>query len=58
MMAQKGLKAKRKTQSFYDRIAEVQSLAMKLNGYRDSVAKYLRSLDLNLGPDSFLTAAA
>jgi len=54
MMAQKGLKAKRKTQSFYDRIAEVQSLAMKLNGYRDSVAKYLRSLDLNLGPDSFV----
>ena len=54
MMAQKGLTAKRKTQSFYDRIAEVQSLAMKLNGYRDSVAKYLRSLDLNLGPDSFV----
>ena len=54
MMAQKGLAAKRKTQSFYDRIAEVQSLAMKLNGYRDSVAKYLRSLDLNLGPDSFV----
>src|SRR4029079_2651371 len=54
MMAQKGLTAKPKTQSFYDRIAEVQSLAMKLNGYRDSVAKYLRSLDLNLGPDSFV----
>lgn len=54
MMAQKGLKAKPKTQTFYDRIAEVQSLAMKLNGYRDSVAKYLRSLDLNLGPESFV----
>lgn len=54
MMAQKGLKAKRKTQSFYDRIAEVQNLAMKVNGYRDSVAKYLRSLDLNLGPDSYV----
>src|SRR5882757_9704099 len=42
-----------KTQGLYDRIVEVQNLAMKLNGYRASVAKYLKSLDLDIGPDSF-----
>jgi len=41
-------RAKTKTQSFYDRIADVHNLALKVNGYRTSVAKYLRSLDLNL----------
>jgi ubiquinone/menaquinone biosynthesis C-methylase UbiE len=43
---------RKKTQSFYDRIADVHNFALKLNGYRRSVAKYLRSLDLELGPDS------
>jgi len=56
-MAQRGIAAKSKTQSFYDRIADVHNLAMKVNGYRASVAKYLRSLDLNLGPDSFVLDA-
>ena len=46
-----------KTQGFYDRIADVQSLAMKLNGYRASVAKYLKSLDLKIGPDSLVLDA-
>jgi len=35
-----------RTRGFYDRIADVQNLAMKINGYRDSVKKYLRGLDL------------
>ncbi|HRI03924.1 MAG TPA: class I SAM-dependent methyltransferase [Pyrinomonadaceae bacterium] len=46
-----------KTQGLYDRIADVQNLAMKLNGYRESVAKYLRSLNLDLGPDSLILDA-
>lgn len=50
-------RAKTKTQSFYDRIADVHNLALKVNGYRKSVAKYLRSLDLNLGPDSMVLDA-
>jgi ubiquinone/menaquinone biosynthesis C-methylase UbiE len=49
--------AKTKTQTFYDRIAEVHNLAMKLNGYRDSVAKYLSSLELKIGPDSMVLDA-
>ena len=36
---------KTKTQGLYDRIADVHNLAMKVNGYRASVAKYLKSLD-------------
>lgn len=56
-MATKGQKSKSKTQTFYDRIAEVQTLAMKLNGYRESVAKYLLSLDLDIGPDSVIMDA-
>lgn len=48
---------KTKTQGFYDRIADVQNLASKVNGYRASVAKYLRSLDLAIGPDSFVLDA-
>ena len=39
---------KTKTQNFYDRIAEVHNLTLKLNGYRASVAKFLRSLDLKV----------
>jgi ubiquinone/menaquinone biosynthesis C-methylase UbiE len=37
---------KNKTQKFYDRIADVHNLAMKINGYRTSAAKYFRSLRL------------
>jgi len=39
---------KTKTQNFYDRIAEVHNLTLKVNGYRVSVAKFLRSLDLKV----------
>ena len=46
-----------KTQTFYDRIADVQNLAMKVNGYRASVAKYLRSLDLQLDENSLVLDA-
>ena len=49
--------AKTKTQNFYDRIADVHSLALKVNGYRASVAKYLRSLDLKLDKDSYVLDA-
>lgn len=56
-MASDGNKSKSKTQSFYDRIAEIQTLAMKLSGYRDSVAEYLLSLDLEIGPDSMILDA-
>ncbi len=52
-----GKSAKTKTQGLYDRIADVQHLAMKVNGYRASVAKYLRSLDLNIEPDSVVLDA-
>ena len=48
---------RKKTQSFYDRIADVHNFALKLNGYRRSVAKYLRSLDLELGPESVVLDA-
>ena len=48
---------KQKTQSFYDRIAEVHNLALKVNGYRRSVARYLNSLDLEIGPDSVVLDA-
>jgi ubiquinone/menaquinone biosynthesis C-methylase UbiE len=46
-----------KAQGLYDRIADVQHLAMKINGYRASVAKYLNSLDLDLGADSLVLDA-
>lgn len=49
--------AKTKTQNFYDRIADVHNLALKVNGYRRSVAKYLRSLDLNLNSESLVLDA-
>lgn len=48
---------KTKTQSFYDRIADVHSLALKVNGYRASVAKYLSSLDLKIDEDSYILDA-
>lgn len=56
-MARDGAVTRKKTQSFYDRIADVHNFALKLNGYRRSVAKYLRSLDLELGPDSIVLDA-
>jgi ubiquinone/menaquinone biosynthesis C-methylase UbiE len=55
--ASKRLQARSKTQNFYDRIADVHNIALKLNGYRDSVAKYLRSLDLEIDSDSFVLDA-
>ncbi len=51
-MPKNGATAKTKPQELYDRIADVQKLAMKINGYRTSVAKYLRSLDLRVDADS------
>ncbi|MEJ7622575.1 MAG: class I SAM-dependent methyltransferase [Pyrinomonadaceae bacterium] len=50
-------KTKPKAQDFYDRIADVHHLAMKVNGYRSSVAKYLKSLDIEIGPDSLVLDA-
>lgn len=52
MKPKSGVVRKTKTQGFYDRIADVHNLALKVNGYRASVAKYVRSLDLSLGPES------
>ena len=48
---------KKQTQGLYDRIADVQNLAMKVNGYRTSVAKYLKSLQLEIGPESLVLDA-
>ncbi|MBV9216367.1 MAG: class I SAM-dependent methyltransferase [Acidobacteria bacterium] len=56
-MARNGTAVKTKTQGLYDRIADVQNLAMKINGYRASVARYLRSLELNIGMDSLVLDA-
>lgn len=43
-----------KTANFYDRIAEVHNLALRLNGYKDSVAKFLKSLNLAIDSDSMV----
>lgn len=48
---------KSKTQNFYDRIADVHNLALKVNGYRKSVEKFLRSLDLQLDENSYVLDA-
>lgn len=48
---------KTKTQNFYDRIADVHNLALKFNGYRQSVEKYLKSLDLQIDENSFVLDA-
>lgn len=56
-MAKGSQKEATKTQGFYDRIADVHNLALKVNGYRRSVANYLRSLDLTVGPDAFVLDA-
>ena len=41
-------KARNQTANFYDRIADVHNLALKFNGYKESVAKFLRSLNLEV----------
>lgn len=46
-----------KTQKFYDRLADAHSVALHLNGYRKSVARYLRSIDIGIGPDSVVLDA-
>ena len=46
-----------KTQTFYDRIADVHNLAMKVNGYRASVAKHLGSLGLKIDEHSLVLDA-
>lgn len=52
-MARNAAKPKKtRTQSFYDRIAEIHNFTLKINGYRASVAKFLRSLDLKLDKES------
>jgi len=56
-MPKKAALTRTKTQGFYDRIADVQNVAMKINGYRRSVAKYFRSLDLNIDSDSVVLDA-
>ena len=56
-MAQKTKRAKSETQTFYDRIADVQNLAMKINGYRASVAKFVRELDLEINENSLVLDA-
>jgi ubiquinone/menaquinone biosynthesis C-methylase UbiE len=45
------------TQSFYDRIADVHNLALKINGYRQSVEKYLKRLDLKIDENSYVLDA-
>lgn len=47
----------RKTKNFYDRIADVHNLALKLNGYKDSVAKFLKSLNLTVTPKTMVLDA-
>jgi ubiquinone/menaquinone biosynthesis C-methylase UbiE len=47
----------RKTATFYDRIADVHNLALKLNGYKESVAKFLSSLNLNVGQETMVLDA-
>lgn len=57
-MPRTGAKPKRtKTQSFYDRIADVHNLALRVNGYRASVAKYIGSLELDVDKNSFVLDA-
>jgi ubiquinone/menaquinone biosynthesis C-methylase UbiE len=54
-MAQNSTKIK--TQNFYDRIADVHNLALRINGYRQSVEKYLKSLDLVIDENSLVLDA-
>lgn len=45
------------TKSFYDRIADVHNLVLRLNGYRSSVARFLKSIDLGIDEDSVVLDA-
>lgn len=45
------------TQNFYDRIADVHNIALRINGYRQSVEKYLKSLDLEIDEHSLVLDA-
>ncbi len=56
-MAKKAIAPAANTQSFYDRIADVHNIALKINGYRASVAKYLTSLDPDIDKDSLVLDA-
>lgn len=57
MMPAVKTRTKDKTATFYDRIAEVHNLALRLNGYKDSVAKFLKSLNLEIDRDSMVLDA-
>jgi len=46
-----------KTRKLYDRIADVHNVALKVNRYRQSVTKYIRSLNLDLGKDPLILDA-
>lgn len=48
---------KRRTQRLYDRIADIHNLAMKVNGYQSSIAKYLSSIELGITVDSLILDA-
>lgn len=56
-MPKNGKRETEKTQGLYDRIADVQNLAMKINGYRASVSKFLKSLELKVHKDSLVLDA-
>lgn len=45
------------TKSFYDRIADVHNLVLRLNGYRSSVARFLKSIDLGIDENSLVLDA-
>lgn len=57
MMPAPKSKARNRTATFYDRIADVHNLALKLNGYKDSVAKFLKSLNLNVTSETMVLDA-
>ncbi|REJ75601.1 MAG: class I SAM-dependent methyltransferase [Acidobacteria bacterium] len=46
-----------KTRYFYDRIADAHNVALRMNGYRASVARYLRSIAPDIGPESLVLDA-
>ncbi len=48
---------KSKTQNFYDRIADVHNLVLRVNGYRKSVENFLRSMDLKIDENSYVLDA-
>jgi ubiquinone/menaquinone biosynthesis C-methylase UbiE len=48
---------KQDTRNFYDRIADVHNLVLRLNGYRNSVARFLRSIDLGIDENSLVLDA-